>query len=232
LLEPQHYPDRRQYPNGPPERPYDVTAHTLPLLMGVTATVANDSLRVPLSAPITPRIVPPVPPLRVSDVEPAIRIGLYKSYDAAIDEGWTRWVFDNWKVPYTSLVDSVVREGKLHDRFDVIILPDQRPNEILDGLPPRYPAPYAGGIGSDGDDGLVSGRARVRGARLDRHTRDRQMARRSGSGAAVRLGAPSGSHRRQGGDLGGATGRRSRDSIWNPAAVSRPEHRFLPVAIQ
>ena len=154
LLEPQHYPDRRQYPNGPPERPYDVTAHTLPLLMGVTATVANDSLRVPLSAPITPRIVPPVPPLRVSDVEPAIRIGLYKSYDAAIDEGWTRWVFDNWKVPYTSLVDSVVREGKLHDRFDVIILPDQRPNEILDGLPPRYPAPYAGGIGSDGADEL------------------------------------------------------------------------------
>ena len=47
-----------------------------------------------------------------------------------------------------------MREGKLHDRFDVIILPDQRPNEILDGLPPRYPAPYAGGIGSDGADEL------------------------------------------------------------------------------
>src|SRR5207249_1554663 len=78
LLEPQHYPDRRLYPGGPPERPYDVTAHTLPFLMGVTALAIQDSIRGPLSAPITPRIVPPVPPLRVSDVEPAIRIGLYK----------------------------------------------------------------------------------------------------------------------------------------------------------
>ncbi len=150
LLEPQHYPDRRLYPGGPPEKPYDVTAHTLPLLMGVSAVAVNDSLRVPLSAPITPRSVSPIPPFAADTP----RIGLYKSYDAAIDEGWTRWVFDKWKVPYTSLVDSVVRAGKLHDQFDVIILPDQSPNEILGGLPPRYPAPYSGGIGTDGSEAL------------------------------------------------------------------------------
>ena len=149
LLEVQHYPDRRLYPNGPPEKPYDVTAHTLPLLLGVNAIVATDSLRVPLSAPIQLRAVPFVPPLG-----DAPRIGLYKSYKAAIDEGWTRWVFDNWKVPYSSVVDSVVRAGKLKDHFDVIILPDQSPQEILEGLPSRYPAPYAGGMGSEGSEAL------------------------------------------------------------------------------
>jgi len=153
LLEVQHYPDRRLYPGGPPERPYHVTAHTLPLLMGVTAFPVQDSIRAPLSAPVAaPRATPGYPGFGQGE---APRVGLYRSYDASMDEGWTRWVFDTWKVPYVSLADSVVRAGRLKQKFDVIILPDQSPRELLEGLATRiYPAPYAGGLGDDGAQAL------------------------------------------------------------------------------
>ena len=153
LLEPQRYPDRRLYPGGPPQPPYDVTAHTLPLLMGVTAVLAPEPLKVPLSAPVdAPRATPGYPGFSEGE---APRVGLYKSYDPSMDEGWTRWVFDAWKIPYVTLVDSVVRGGGLKEKFDVIVLPDQSPPEILEGLPARrYPAPYAGGIGQEGTQAL------------------------------------------------------------------------------
>src|SRR2546428_3018818 len=148
LLEPQRYPDLRLYAGGPPLPPYDVTAHTVPLLMGVTAVAARDSLRIGLSAPVEP---PAATPTYGGAVGPdARRVGLYRSYDAPLDEGWTRWVFDTWHVPYVSIVDSVVRAGKLTERFDVLVLPDQSPNELLSGLPRDYPAPYPGGLGDEG----------------------------------------------------------------------------------
>jgi zinc carboxypeptidase len=149
LLEPQRYPDLRVYPGGPPQPPYDVTAHTLPLLMGVTVALAQDSLRTPLSGPVDPpRATPGYPRFDGPD---APRVGLYRSYAGPIDEGWTRWVFDTWKIPYASIVDSVIRAGRLKEKLDVVVLPDQPALELLNGLPPHvYPDSYAGGLGSDG----------------------------------------------------------------------------------
>ncbi len=44
LLEIQEYPELRQYPGGPLERPYDVTAHTLGTQLGVSVYRINEAL--------------------------------------------------------------------------------------------------------------------------------------------------------------------------------------------
>src|SRR5438046_6287241 len=62
----------------------------------------------------------------------------------------TTVVVDTWHVPYGSGVASVVRAGNLAAQFHVIVLPDQAPDELLNGLPREYPAPYPGGLGQDG----------------------------------------------------------------------------------
>ncbi len=48
LLGRQEYPDLREYPSGPPKKPYDVTAHNLPMLMGVRAFPVSGEIDIEL----------------------------------------------------------------------------------------------------------------------------------------------------------------------------------------
>ena len=94
----------------------------------------------------------------------AARIGLYKSWVANIDEGWTRWLLEQYAFPYTTIADADVRKGNLRERFDVIVLPDQIPRRIIAGHQPGdrsregpwnpVPAEYQGGIGEAGVEAL------------------------------------------------------------------------------
>jgi hypothetical protein len=206
LLEIQHYPDIREYPGGPPQRPYDVTAQTLPLLLGVNAVEVKDAftaqgetvgrVEVPEghfkeSASAAGYLLPDttnsdlyalftllkgnVKAYRLTtgpdpgtiyipqqsgvaaklsvvaqkfpvDITPAAsapqgnalavtlpRIALYQSWVASMDEGWTRFIFDQNGIPYTRVVDADIRKGDLNSHFDVIVLPDNSPGAITSG---------------------------------------------------------------------------------------------------
>ena len=50
------------------------------------------------------------------------RVGLYKPWIENIDEGWTRWVLEQYEFPFESLTDRDIRRGGLRARVDVIIL--------------------------------------------------------------------------------------------------------------
>jgi hypothetical protein len=156
LLERQDYPRMLQYPGGPPVRPYDVTAHTLPLLMGFEAVPLREPVRARLSGVI------PTPPAEIRYETPAAfrgkgapRIAIYKSWDEPMPEGWTRWMLDRHGIAYDTLHDADVKRGGLARRYDVILLQDQPARSLREGYSrEEMPEPYAGGLGEEGTAAL------------------------------------------------------------------------------
>ena len=111
----------------------------------------------------------------VSDVAKAQvkfhRVGLYQSWRANMDEGWTRYVFDDLSIPYKTLHNDDIKGTKekkadLRADYDVIVFADESANTIK-GTPPgsardgaeaaaarrpesNLPPEYDGGIGPEG----------------------------------------------------------------------------------
>ena len=148
LLSKQVYPDLRQYPGGPPSAPYDVTAHTLPLLMNMEAVSARETVDVQLSGPIPPHTVQYASPAGLSGPG-APRIAVYKSWREPMPEGWTRWVLDQHQIPFDTLHDGDIQGGALA-RYDVLLFEDQSASAIKEGYESGMPAGYLGGLGEAG----------------------------------------------------------------------------------
>ncbi|CAN5825053.1 M14 family metallopeptidase [soil metagenome] len=166
LLEPQIYPNRTNS-QGEAERPYDVAGWTLSMQLGVDAPAvtaiqeaANDrrlsivrnanevrkDLALPLKAADTSPIVNPL-----GQSQGSMSIGIYKSWTSNMDEGWTRYIFDSFNVPYNSVHDAALRQEDLSAKYEAIILPSQRAREIIEGnLPGTYPEEFTGGISAAG----------------------------------------------------------------------------------
>jgi Zinc carboxypeptidase len=191
LLERQQYPDLRLYPGGPPKRPYDVTAHTLPLLFGVNVKLADAPVPGPFTHEQFPFFATPKSSYSASDTDTWFtvnrlwranrpvwrnevtgdfsdapqaagwkqaarpRVGLYKSFMPSMDEGWTRWLLEQFGFEYTSLRNADVQAPNLRAKYDVIVFPDQSAAEIRNGYAAgRMPAEFTGGLGTSGATAL------------------------------------------------------------------------------
>jgi hypothetical protein len=143
LLENQHYPDLRDA-SGHPIAPYDVTAHTLSLLMGVEVRA--------IQQPFVYK-VPKDGAMNICSGFGAIeeKLSIYESHVPAMDEGWSRWILEQEHFNYSSLEDAEIRRGGLNTKYNSILIPDESPQAILNGqragtMPPEY----TGGLGQAG----------------------------------------------------------------------------------
>ncbi len=169
LFEPQIYPNRIDA-SGAVEPPYDVAGWTLPMQMGVEAagvmaiqeaqterrlTLLRDpnEVRKDLALPLKTSEASPI----ANPLKSPVRIALYKPWTANMDEGWTRFVFDTYNVPFTSVNNRDLQQQDLSAKYDVVVLPSQRAREIVDGDPTdNRPPEFAGGIGETGVTKLKS----------------------------------------------------------------------------
>ncbi len=85
----------------------------------------------------------------------APKVGLYKSWVANINEGWTRWLLEQYEIPFENIHDGEIKAGNLINRFNVIVLPSQREKTILEGHQlGTMPNKYVGGLGNSGVENL------------------------------------------------------------------------------
>jgi hypothetical protein len=159
LFEPQIYPNRLTA-LGEAERPYDVAGWTVPLQMGVEApavvvikekanerklTLLKDAneVRADLALALKKGDESPIK----NPVKQPVRVGIYKGATSNMDEGWTRYIFDTFNVPYTSVHDVDMRQGALSSKFDALIFTSQAATQIVNGnAPGTLPQEFTGGI--------------------------------------------------------------------------------------
>jgi hypothetical protein len=241
MLRPQRYPEVVPYVGGPVIPPYDVTAWSLPILMGVNVDEIDDEIVGELAQIQEPNwpapsAVEPSPggyllSHRADTVFTAInrrlaaqgevfwlaeagarqsdgsapgdvwlppstdagelrtlldelhlsatalaevpagaayrvrapRVGLYKPWVASMDEGWTRFVLENYEFDYVNLANGDFAAKDFGSDFDVVLLPDVERPILETGEPAeperrrfwsKLPPEYRGGIGPEGGEKL------------------------------------------------------------------------------
>lgn len=216
LIDEKKFPERRLYPGGPPDPPYDMTGYELSYEMGIKIDRVKEKFDLPskivteIAAPaggvdgtgtaayaLSPNAnwgvrainrllknanakVSWAPDNRLIvegvakedlaklgtefgvfftgiDAVPAgskpiraPRIALYRSHRANMDEGWTRWMLEQYGFEYSTVRNPDLRSGDL-SKFDVLLFADEADTTILNGAAAgTMPPEYVGGIGMEG----------------------------------------------------------------------------------
>jgi hypothetical protein len=99
----------------------------------------------------------------------SLRIGIYQRYYGGnTDEGWTRWLLEQYRFRYKTIFDADIKRGRLINKYDIMVLPSDHKSFILgDGIEeylakrfkglytmPKYPKEYRSGIGKEGTEKL------------------------------------------------------------------------------
>ncbi|MDI6697542.1 MAG: M14 family metallopeptidase [Candidatus Saccharicenans sp.] len=100
----------------------------------------------------------------LDSVEPArlrplkdYRLGIYQPWTASMDEGWTRWVLEQFEFDFQVLHNADIRAGQLEKKITHLILPSISSWVILEGRRKgEVPPEYAGGLGIEGVSALIS----------------------------------------------------------------------------
>jgi hypothetical protein len=87
------------------------------------------------------------------------RVGLYQNWGHNMIEGWLRYVFDEYKIPYETVRPQDVAKKGFSSKFDIILFAGASESEIESGKPPKKwekwatPAPpeFSGGIAEKGE---------------------------------------------------------------------------------
>lgn len=104
---------------------------------------------------VSPTPLPGAAPRDVHEVK-RLRLAVYQRYRGGnADEGWTRLLLEQFRFPYSSVLDAELKKGKLHEKFDVIVLPSDAASTLVgpgseEGIPPLYRS----GFGREGTEAL------------------------------------------------------------------------------
>jgi len=129
---------------------------------GSTTAAAVQALATEFGLPFAAIAAAPAGPM--SQLKP-LRVALYRRYAGGnMDEGWTRFLFDQWEFPYSRVDADEIKQGGLNAKYDAVLIADDTVRAIVGGTGAApaatpfaaagLPAEYTKALGNAGVDAL------------------------------------------------------------------------------